>query len=288
VLDRYQSQTDEGTSAAVEASATGTIQYESGGYAGHTNPGHIYSRDVQGSASAQATGHPAELLRLDAHYYAPSPGTRPINFQTLPVAASASWTGDSVQLQASQGADLPPEIRLNFGLSYEAQSHIGGIRLDYNPSFTIQYNETTVTLDGTTAAAWENQPYHPMSPIALDNLTMSSSSWLVTGAFHIDLPIHTNGVSDPFSLSLSTDVGEGLTSNEFLQNSLSDLVLSLKDVTLPDGTSLTDAGYGVSFASGMEWPQPHAVPEPASVAMWAGLALAAGWWRFGKKRRLRK
>jgi hypothetical protein len=54
----------------------------------------------------------------------------------------------------------------------------------------------------------------------------------------------------------------------------SSISLSLTGVTLPDGTPLTAAGYGVSFASGMALPE-QPVPEPATFVVWGLLAVAA-------------
>lgn len=60
--------------------------------------------------------------------------------------------------------------------------------------------------------------------------------------------------------------------------------LSLVDLTLPDGTSLSDAGYTATFESGLALPRP--VPEPAAIACWLALATAAaGWLQSARGRR---
>lgn len=93
------------------------------------------------------------------------------------------------------------------------------------------------------------------------------------GTFHIDLSLSQSGTSDPFQLALSSFPGTALISNVSYESDQS-AHLSLTGVTLPDGTSLASAGYGVSFASGL-LSDPSQVPEPTSLACWALAGLGA-------------
>jgi hypothetical protein len=109
----------------------------------------------------------------------------------------------------------------------------------------------------------------------VDLQAASSPFWHQTGTFNIALALHPNGVSDPFSLSVSS-IGSptaGLDQGTMPLGYSSAISLSLTGVTLPDGTPLSAGGYGASFASGMPLPE-QPVPEPQSIALW-GLLVAA-------------
>jgi len=106
-------------------------------------------------------------------------------------------------------------------------------------------------------------------------LQPSSPDGNQTGTLNITLALHPNGVSDPFSLSVSS-IGSSSPLVDALSTSSysSSISLSLTGVTLPDGTPLSAAGYSASFASGMALPE-QPVPEPATVVVWGLLAAAA-------------
>lgn len=95
-----------------------------------------------------------------------------------------------------------------------------------------------------------------------------------TGTFDVKLALHPDGVSDPFSLTVTS--GQSVQPNWWTSsvNSVNSISLSLTGVTLPDGTPLSAVGYGVSFASGMILPE-QPVPEPATYVVWGLLTLAA-------------
>jgi len=282
VHSQDQTKTDAGASASVDTSGYGTIPFQNGTY-----PGQVYALWVRESASAQATGQANGLLQLNASSDTGNPGSNPSLYQYPHVTASASWAGDSVHLEALDGTALPDHIQLDFRITYRPLNYALQTWHD-RPELTFVANGTTATMYGDVGADLSN----PHAGLSLDSFTHvhigNSYGQGVEAAFHLDLPINANGVSSPFSVSLLADVANRLVPNEGVASYLKDVNLSLSDITLPDGTPLTDAGYGVTFASGMAWPQPNAVPEPASIAVWAGLAMAAGWWRFGKKRRLGK
>jgi hypothetical protein len=102
----------------------------------------------------------------------------------------------------------------------------------------------------------------------------------LTGTVSFDLLLDEHGVSDPLNFALTSRPTNYFVSNHGFQVT-HDATLSLLDLTLPDGTPLHEAGYSVTFDSGLAWPQP--VPEPAPIALLgAGMALA-GWRRWRKR-----
>src|SRR5690606_13276662 len=71
----------------------------------------------------------------------------------------------------------------------------------------------------------------------------------------VDLSVGLDGTSEPFALLLESDPTIPIYSN-MGRSVNSTFTLSLLDVTLPDGALLTEAGYDVTFASGMPSPEP--------------------------------
>ncbi len=89
---------------------------------------------------------------------------------------------------------------------------------------------------------------------------------MLSGTFHVDLPLSSSGTSSLFSINLGSDLAA-------LGQTLSDSKsLSLLGIYLPDGTPIP-ADYNVSFESGQPSPPlPPSIPEPTPLAVWGLLA----------------
>jgi hypothetical protein len=272
VFDRTTSQV--GPTASTGGSGTRTVHYEG---SPSFNPTRYFDITVNGSASAGATGRADDLLDVSGHYNAGSPGTlgyaRPV---VPPVSATASWNGDRVIVAAPLGGSMPDSVRLQFALTFQAPPAYPEAIWQYG-SMRLDANGQAISIQPSGVYAYGGGPA-PMSG-NFDTLkllpTSNSSPYDYIGTFHIDLPLSGSGTSDPFQLALSSLPNTGLYSNGGYYADQS-ARLALTGVTLPDGTSLATAGYGVSFASGLLG-GPSPVPEPTSLACWALTALGACW-----------
>jgi hypothetical protein len=141
----------------------------------------------------------------------------------------------------------------------------------------VNANGQEITIEPAGVYSYGGGPV-PMSG-NFDSLTLlptsNSSPYEYSGTFHFDLPLSKSGTSDPFQLVLTSLPNTGLYSNGGFYADQS-ARLALTGVTLPDGTSLAAAGYGVSSASGLLG-EPSPVPEPTSLASWSLTALGACW-----------
>ncbi len=122
VFDKTNSQS--GSSASASSTTSQSVGY----YGSYINtPPLTFSVPVNGSATAEATGQADDLLRLNATYQAPNPGTATF-FEsfvaTLPVQAAATWSDDRVTVSSPAGGSLPASIRLEFtgGFSVDRDS----------------------------------------------------------------------------------------------------------------------------------------------------------------------
>lgn len=196
-------------------------------------------------------------------------------------AATAGWKEDAVLLTPPAAGAMPDTIRLNFQLNFTTSSPNDGNRYG---DLTLTANDKAIRVHGADASGDPGYKASDFDTLA-DDPDRTALNWRQlsnkVGTFHIDLPVNANGVSDPFSLRLSTSTKiwtDQNDTNNFLFGGIQG-VLSLDSVTLPDGTSLAEKGYGVAFASGLAGlpsaPSPRPIPEPATVATWA-LVAAAG------------
>ncbi|MDB5349667.1 MAG: hypothetical protein JWN86_914 [Planctomycetota bacterium] len=284
--------TQTGPTASAASSKTQDARYYNFGRSSSDDPNKpIYTVPVKGSADAQATGRADGLLHLDASYSTGNPGSSPAILSPLPVAASASWSGDRALVVAPPGVVQPHELRLNFSVTFY------GIAKTPGPTngltITANGNSASIDLPGPSTSTYV-YPYgfNPGS-LGFDSKSSHGLYSVFRGpvaneaTFHVDLPVSAKGFSDPFSVGISSAGLWGLTNNDNLFFDLNDVTLSLTSITTKDGTLLSDLGDTVTFASGMLAPGAQAmpVPEPSSaVVIVAGIA-AVGWFRSGRRRR---
>lgn len=274
VFDRIDSAT--GASAVQSAEGEAVIDYE--------GVSDRYQVRVRGAATAEASGRPEGLLRVDTSYSTGNPGTRPRDYRGTEVRALATWTDDAVSVRAPEGTRLPEAVRLHFALDF-GRLRFGSLALTFNDN-VLRASEDEFVNQGT------RYQYKPQGadrfrelfnlndpPEGIDSYDPVHRDDPDTGrerrvTFHLDLPVDDAGVSAPFSLGLESVPSVGLVSNQFVSADHRDFTVSLTDVRLPDGTPLTSQVYAVSFASGLSWSEP--VPEPASLAIWGLVACVAG------------
>lgn len=273
VLNSWQ-----GASASVDASGN---QASYSGATAAANTGGDYSASSIGASgqpltigigsagSASASGNAYNLLTASTSLSMGETGvlTAPIN-PSYPIGSTASWNNDALIVQATAGTALPSTVQLQF-------------KVDLSPDAQTQYDNGSRVSVGVNGQVQYITPYGYGAPSTIQlqptQQFPGTATWPQfhqTGAFDITLALHPNGVSDPFSLSVSS--GQSVQPNWWTLSiySESSISLSLTGVTLPDGTPLTAAGYGVSFASGLTLPvQP--VPEPGAFVVW-GLLAAVG------------
>ena len=257
-----------GAVAAGSFQGSSPVTYLGVNYSGGPLPS--FTVTVHGSADAQATGRANDLLRAGATYFTPNPGTRPQVIQgTDSVLATASWTGDRAQLQ---GPVPLGTLRLNFsvglvGPNYQFGS-FGGV--------VVEANNHTMTL---TNHFLQVQPFFQQGFDSLTTMTAAGPPYSnhYQATFHLDLPVNSSGLSDPFRLSLQVTPDSGLESNYAINSGpIGDAILSLTSITTTDGRLLSDLGDTVTFASGMLAPGVQPVPEPSSILIIGGLVAAVG------------
>ena len=264
-----QQATNAGATASASTGGTYTLSSEWGG---NWNGGpYPLSIPINSGGSASASGNPDNLLTASTSLYIPptSPLGGPVVGSENPIQATASWNNDSLIVHAPPGASLPDSVQLQFKVDLSPGITMAGPE---NGNLSIGINGINTNL---TPGAWGQPLGGDLGGVKLQPYWLGSTGYLQTGTFNITLALHPNGVSDPFSLSVSS-VGSSspLVDALYTSSYSSSISLSLTGVTLPDGTSLTAAGYGVSFASGMALPE-QSVPEPATFVVWGLLATAA-------------
>ncbi len=241
-----------------------------------------------GTSSASAGSSAASLLTIQTNATGWDPGsTGGLGGSVGQSTASASWTGDSIQLTTAPGAAFPTEIRLNLNFTFDTSTlgylSYGRGTPDWNfGSISATANDTSINVRMASPSFYNSDGLVPANPgyevSAFDNLKDSGNGFK-TGQFHIDLPVDSSGKTVPITLMLEAMSNASVTSNTGSWESHA-ATLGIASVTTTDGTSLSSLGYGVSFASGIiDTPQPAPVPEPASVAVWSiaavvGLAFA--------------
>ncbi len=262
---------NQATNAGATASAsTGGTYTLSSAWAVGPGPSNQLSIPITSGGSASASGNPDNLLTASTNlkYLPTGELSAPITGPDNPLQATASWNNDSLIVHAPPGASLPDSVQLQFKVNL-APGLTNGYPYQQNGNLSIGINGVTTNL---TPGAWGQTLGGNVGGV---NLQPSSPDYHQTGTFNITLALHPNGVSDPFSLSVSS-IGSSwpLVSAMYTSSFSSSISLSLTGVTLPDGTPLTASGDTVSFASGMTLPE-QSVPEPATVVVWGLLAAAA-------------
>ncbi|WP_206107592.1 hypothetical protein [Paludisphaera rhizosphaerae] len=233
------------------------------------------------SASANATGQANNLLEVSGQHYAGDPGTTGTYADSARnISATASWSGDQVIVTPTGDGAPPDSVRLEFALTFRAPGYSSEERWMFG-SMQVDANGRTITISPVTSYSSSDGYSTLRVGGEFDSLSISpdippeSGTYFYLGKFHIDVALDGSGVSDPFNLSLSSLPRTGLFKNlGFFSYQWASLALT--GVTLPDGTSLADAGYDVSFASGLIIDE-AAVPEPASAACWSLAALGSYW-----------
>jgi hypothetical protein len=252
--------TQSGSTASV--SSQDTIPYS---YWGPSYNYHLFTLNVNGSADAAATGYADNMLRAGATFAAPNPGTLGNPPDQLTVQSTASWTNDSL---AIHGASIPNTVRLNFTVDFNAAYSSLGIS---NGTVIVTANHQTSTFIPFYTQQPKTQGFDSITEGPSNNHTPYGRHF--EGLLHLDLPLSSLGISDPFQLSLQVTPVTGLGSNyEVISGISGDAILSLNSITTTDGKLLSDLGDTVTFASGMAAP----VPEPSSFLVMGGLLLAAG------------
>jgi hypothetical protein len=175
-----------------------------------------------------------------------------------PASALASWNGDSLTVHTSPDVGLPGSVVLHFRLDFTRDTG----------SQTANPVNKGITINGIYHAVEGYTDLISYQPVQYDAKT---NSFHQSGTFDLKLALHPDGVSDPFSLSLSSGQYVSPHSMGYLGYWTSTMSLSLTGVTLPDGTPLTSDGYGTTFASGLTLPE-QPVPEPAAWFVWSLLA----------------
>jgi hypothetical protein len=267
-----QPQSNQGQTANASESQNLTINY-AGSPA--VNPQQYYNATVYGGVSASAGGDPSHLLQVTATASAPNPGT--LGGPTPHDAnATASWTGDSVVVTAPSGSSLPDAVRLNFTLTFSVPQG-------------VPYAGVTATYNGTTINDATNGIGTPFSSSStVDSTTLSpsvnGSSAILQQTFHTELALNKSGVSDPINLSLALSPYVGLVSNTSYSYAGLTGLISLKSITLPDGSSLAASGDTVTFESGLALSAANVVPESPSLIVWGLIVLVAGVTRISRSR----
>jgi hypothetical protein len=214
---------------------------------------------VSVTVSASSTPTAGAAYLLDIRSLATSPVSYDVVGASHPgplVQATANWGNVAATVQGPPGSTLPGSIRLEFQVDYtspgQAVGEFGaasGHFVDVNPGPAILLGPV-----GTPIEAGE-QPVHQLA------------DGMLSGTFHLDLPLSGAGVSKQFSVSISSSYW-ALPLDPALGKG-DQVGLALKSVTLPDGTPLEQKGYSVTFDSGL--PDPVPVPEPAAWAVWGSI-----------------
>lgn len=256
-----------GPNTQTGATATAQDQWsrlvEHGDLYGPYNGGHFVTN--QGSSSANASGLAAALLGVKTQATIGNPGsTGGWGVWGWDATATAGWMNDSVILKApTDGGAMPDSLRLEFSLSFDKPI------FPPPPAPTLDlYGQVDIKVNGKLLQINSMTDLTPGAPGSFFD-SVTDHLGRTVGTFHIDLPVDSAGESGPFSLSLTATSRASAMSNWGAKTS-QDATLSLDGLTFADGTSLASKGYGVSFASGLEF---QTVPEPTSVALWSFITI---------------
>lgn len=261
-LDQYAQQS--GSTPAL-VSATETVHYT---HFGNLAPDQA-PVTVNAFASSTPTAGAADLL--DIRSQANSPVSSDVVGASRPwpvVETQANWGNVQATVQGPPGASLPQSIRLEFRVEYTGPGQMPSNYISpYGSDVRINPGPAVFLGPAGMPAQIGEAPVQ-----ALPN-------GMLGGTFHLDLPLSDAGVSKLFNVSVSS-MYSALPLDLLLAQG-NEVRVALADVVLPDGTSLEQKGYKVTFESGL--PDPPPVPEPSAWAAW-GLLAACGWAAVRRRR----
>ncbi|WP_422929260.1 hypothetical protein [Singulisphaera sp. PoT] len=255
-----------------------------------------YKVDAGGTADARVNGTADNLLQVNATYSVGNPGTSPYDYQSPVPAqsiAQASWDGDRIHIGPDANGVIPDSIRLGVGMDLSPVWGYTRTLFDSPRGGTLDVQIGNQHIQLNDQSTWGDPAYHSSDISAwfvkqgfasAQNVVNSSNPWS-TPIYHVmaylNLPVDANGWTSAFDLGLKSTMDGGFPqSNSSIDMAPGTFSLSLDDITLPDGTSVVDAGHVVTFESGLAWATP--VPEPGSLALAASMVLGA----IGLRKRL--
>jgi hypothetical protein len=198
-------------------------------------------------AAATPTAGAAYLLEVRSFASSPNPGSMVGASHPWPVTdATANWYNVAATVKNLDGSPLPGSIQLHF-------------RVDYAPGWQnmgppwgpfgqrVDVTGPSIYLGGAgTSLEPGEQPVQ-----ALPN-------GLLSGTFHMDLPLSKLGLSSQFSVRIESQLP---ALQEYISLAKgSEIGLALTGVTLPDGTPLEEKG----FCPHSRFPSPRVGPPGGS------------------------
>ena len=226
---------------------------------------------VAGYAAVTPQASASNLLEIWSYGSSANPGNPVGVISPDPdIREEAGWSNVEATVRGADGNAPPSAIRLEFQINYTPLDQLALPSLAPGSSL----NARSLYLDGaygfsipldTNGAGSLLQQGEPTVKLMPDGL--------LRGMVHIDLPLSAAGVSNPFSVGISSQLPSMLNGRNV--TNLDQVSLSLVGITLPDGTPLEAKGYSVSFESGVISP-PTQTPEPATLAIWGLTAVCAG------------
>ena len=234
------------------------------------------------TASATPSGPGSTLLELHTRVSTPNPGDTVGPRLPYPlIEANAAWTNVAATVSAPDGVALPESIRINFEVAYTCPD---SLRVEDWGSQDFRKEQALFIgreVDGSTYNSSYELPGEGGRILDGQTAVTAGPDGLLHMGFHFDLAVSPDGVSQQFSVGLNSEI-PGLVEFASVDN-LSVMRLALTGITLPDGTGLEEAGYAVSFESGLPELPPPSIPEPATWLAWS--LLAAGSTRMVRRRR---
>lgn len=215
------------------------------------------------AASSTPNASGANLLELRARATAPDPGdTVGVRTPYPLIELGATWSNVVATVHAPADAAPPGSIRLDFEVAYTRPEAIR--TEDWGSQFfhrteTLDVNRGSYLLPSEGGRILEGQTAVREGPDGLLHM-----------GFHLDLPLSADGVSKQFSVSLGARI-PALVEMTAIDN-VSLMSLSLKGISLPDGTALEAAGYTIGFESGLPAPPEPSIPEPSTWIAWTVIA----------------
>ena len=190
------------------------------------------------------------------------------------IQANAWWDNVAATLHGPTVSAMPSSIRLEFQITY-SPPNTASLYDIAQPNLVAQGLVGT----GVPALTSAGTPLQPGEPAV-----QALSNGLLSGTFHLDLPLSATGTSQQFSLGLTSDLDLFKVLYSWPGTLQLPMSLSLTGIYLPDGTPIAAAGDSVTFDSGLPPPIVAPVPEPTSVAAWCLLAAGAAMKLHRRKR----
>jgi hypothetical protein len=278
-------ESNQGPVAEAEASGETQILYTSPNV--NYQP-DAYSVKAKSSAKAEALGTPDALLRVNIEHHVDNPGTRPTmsHSDVSPSAsAEASWTGDRIHIERNDKGTLPDSVRLGVTLKLD---NVWGSNSLYDSirggSVDLKLGDRSIHLNDSNFLS-RPEPQNPdvsswLLKQGFDSATKVPNTNTIQAQTFVDLPIDDQGWSKAIDLSLKSTALMSLMSNQPIDVKHTDFTLALNNLSLSDGTPISDAGYSATFDSGFSFSRlgtPNTVPEPTSLAAWFAVVGSAGW-----------